>query len=316
MRYEFILNPASGKRKDLKALEEAIRAAGKRHDLPCRVTLTECAGDGVRIARSIVDRGEEAKIFAVGGDGTLFEVVQAAAGADHVAVTNIPAGTGNDFLRLFGPESREAFWDLDALLTDFDQKPLDVMDCNGTLGLNIVCAGVDARVAADVDRFKALPLVRGKGAYVMALVQNVLFKGIARDMTVHIGDKTWSRPTSILCICNGRYYGGGFMPVPDAMPDDGVLDALLVPKVSLPTFARFVGDYSAGKYALYPDLISAYHSSQPITFESPEPITTVVDGEVITSKAFTVALSEKKLNFFWPKRVSYRPKPAEELALV
>lgn len=306
MRHEFIINPAAGKKKHIRAAIEAIRAACARRDLRHTVTLTECAGDAVRIARSVVDAGEETRIYAVGGDGTLCEVVQVAAGAGHIAVTNLPAGTGNDFLKLFGEGHREAFWDLDALLTDFSQAALDVMDCNGRLGLDVVCAGVDARVAADVDRFKALPLVKGQGAYIMALAQNVLFKGVARPMTVHVDGQTWDRPTSILCICNGRHYGGGFMPVGDAMPDDGILDTLLVPQVSLPTFARLVGEYAKGKYADYPDLIEAHHTSSPICYEAAEPITTVVDGEVMRAKSFTVKLSDKKLNFFWPARLSYR----------
>lgn len=306
MRHEFIINPAAGKKKHIRAAIQAIQNACARHDLRHTVTLTECAGDAVRITRSIVETGEPARIYAVGGDGTLCEVLQAAAGAEQAAVTNLPAGTGNDFLKLFGEGYREAFWELDSLFTDSAEAALDVMDCNGRLGLDVVCAGVDARVAADVDRFKALPLVKGKGAYILSLAQNVLFKGIAKPMTVHIDGQTWDKPTSILCICNGRHYGGGFMPVGDAMPDDGILDTLLVPQVSLPTFARLVGDYANGKYADYPELIEAHHTAGPICYEAAEPITTVVDGEVMKSKSFTVSLSDKKLRFFWPARLSYR----------
>lgn len=311
MKHEFILNPAAGKKKNIRLAEERIRAACRKAGVDFRVTYTECAGDAVRITRGIVERGEETRLYAVGGDGTLFEVVQAAAGAEHVAVTNLPAGTGNDFLKLFSQNALRDFWDLDGLLKECRQRALDVMDCNGTLGVNIICAGVDARVAADVDRFKALPLIHGKGAYVLALAQNVLFKGIARDMTVRVGEMLWDKPTAILCICNGRYYGGGFLPMPDALPDDGVLDGLLVPKVSLPTFARFVGDYSTGKYADHPQLITPFHTGEPITFASDRPITAVVDGEVLRAKRFEVKLSEKKLNFFWPKQLEYRREETE-----
>lgn len=308
MKHEFIVNPASGKRSHVKQAVERIREGCGRNGVNYAITLTECAGDAARIAKSIAQRGDEARVYAVGGDGTLCEVVQGAAGAEGVAVTNLPAGTGNDFLRMFGAHAKDAFWDLDELLQNPKQKAFDLIDCNGRLGLNVVCAGVDARVAADVDRFKALPLVRGKGAYILALAQNVLFKGIARDMRVQIGDAVWDQPTAILCICNGRYYGGGFLPVPDAMPDDGIFDVLLVPKVSLLTFARFVGDYSTGKYADYPELITAYHTGETILYESKEEITTVVDGEVMRAKRFAVKISEKKLNFFWPRSVSYQPE--------
>lgn len=307
MLHAFLINPAAGQPGSAKRaagrIETACRAAG----LTYAVTVTETPGDANRITRAYADSGQEVRLYACGGDGTLNQVIQVAAGRDNIAVTNVPMGTGNDFLKLFGPEYKTAFWDIPALARG-PQAAFDLMDCNGMLGLDVICAGVDARVAADVGKFKALPLVKGKGAYILSLIQNVVFKGIARPMTVQVDGQSWDQPTSILCICNGRHYGGGFMPVPDAMPDDGILDTLLIPEVSLATFARLVGDYAVGKYADHLDLIRAHHTPGPICFEADKPITVVVDGEVMRETAFTVKLSEKKLNFFWPAGVSYRPE--------
>ncbi len=125
-------------------------------------------------------------------------------------------------------------------------------------------------------------------------------------MTVEMGPSPGRGPTAIVCICNGRHYGGGFMPVADAMPDDGVLDMLLVPKVSLLTFVRLVGKYAQGLYREYPQLIRDFHG-QEVSFSAREPITVVVDGEVMQDTAFTVRLSEKKVNFFYPAGASYAP---------
>ena len=68
----------------------------------------------------------------------------------------------------------------------------------------------------------------GKGAYILSLIENIFLKGICRPMEVQMGPVHYSGPTAIVCVCNGRYYGGGFMPVADAMPDDGVLDICLL----------------------------------------------------------------------------------------
>lgn len=187
------------------------------------------------------------------------------------------------------------------------QTAMDLMDCNGKLGIDVVCAGVDARIAADVHRYKDWFFVSGIGAYILSLVENVVFKGIARTMSVRMGDVDWCGETAIVCICNGRHYGGGFMPVPEAMPDDGVLDMLVVPKVSLLTFARLVGKYAKGLYKDYPELILAHHG-QSISYSAPGEITTVVDGEVMRDTRFTVRLSEKKVNFFYPAGADYRPR--------
>ena len=97
------------------------------------------------------------------------------------------------------------------------------------------------------------------------------------------------------------------MPVADAMPDDGVLDMLLVRQVSLPTFLRLVGKYAKGLYRNYPQLIYEHHG-QEVSFCAETPITVVVDGEVMVDTSFTVRLSEKKVNFFFPEGSDYRIK--------
>ena len=301
MRHLFIINPAAGKRGSTARLEALL----EKLSFPHEVVYTQKEGDARHFARQAAQSDEPLRIYACGGDGTLNEVVNGAAGHDHVAITNVPKGTGNDFLKIFGPRYRTLFYDLEAL-AEGPQTPFDLIDCNGRLGLDVVCAGVDARIAADVHRYKDWRFVSGIGAYILSLLENIFFKGIARPITVHMGDIRWEdTPASLLCVCNGRYYGGGFMPVGEAMPDDGVLDMLLVRRVSLFTFLRLVGQYAKGRYKHYPQLILDYHG-QHAAFSAKEPITAVVDGEVMRDTRFTVRLSEKKVNFFYPAGAAYR----------
>ena len=304
MKHLFIINPAAGKRENTRRLEADIRGL----EWDWEIAYTAKSGDACRYARAAAEAGTPVRIYACGGDGTLNEVVNGAAGYDNAAVTNVPIGTGNDFLKIFGPDNKTLFSDLRAL-GGGPQASFDLMDCNGKLGIGVVCAGVDARIAADVHRYKALPLVSGTGAYILSLLVNVLFKGICIPMRTEMGGRVHDGETAILCICNGRYYGGGFMPVGEAMPDDGVLDVLLVPEVSRTTFFRFVGPYSRGRYREHPDLIRDFHG-QSVTFSAPAPITAVVDGEVMRDTRFTVRLSEKKVAFFYPDYLDYSPKTA------
>ncbi|MEG1858465.1 MAG: diacylglycerol kinase family protein, partial [Pseudoflavonifractor sp.] len=266
---------------------------------------TAGVGDAERIAREATAASGNLRIYACGGDGTLNETVNGAAGQDHVAITNVPKGTGNDFLKIFGKGARARFLDL-AALKDGPQTALDLMDCNGKLGIGCICAGVDARVAADVHKYKSLPLVTGIGAYILSLLVNVLFKGISRPMKVRMGPHCTDGEVSIICVCNGRYYGGGFMPVGEAQPDDGVLDMLLVGKISLPIFFRLVGKYASGRYRECENLIADYHGQEmSFTVDSGDGVA-VVDGEVMQGAAFTIKLSEYKINFFYPPDVFWR----------
>ena len=302
MRHLFIINPAAGRPESTARLEALL----SRLSFPHEVAYTREAGDAQRLAATAARTGGPVRIYACGGDGTLNEVVNGAAGFDNAAITCVPKGTGNDFLKLFGPDYRRLFYDLEALAAG-PQTPFDLMDCNGKLGLDVVCGGVDARIAAGVHRYKDLRFVSGRGAYLLSLAEHVLFRGICRPMEVRMGDVRYAGPTAIVCICNGRHYGGGFMPVADAMPDDGVLDMLLVGNVGLSTFLRLVGKYAKGRYRDYPDLIRDFHG-QEITWRSDRELVTVVDGEVLRDTAFTVRLSERKVNFFYPAGESYAPE--------
>ena len=302
MDHLFIINPAAGKKDSTETLERLL----ERLPFPRKIVHTAREGDARRMTEAAAALGKPIRIYACGGDGTLNEVVNGAAGHDFLAVTNVPMGTGNDFLKLFGPNYRSIFSNLEALAAG-PQAAFDLMDCNGKLGLDVICAGVDARIAAGVHKYKRLKGVSGRWAYLLSLAEQVLVRGICRPMTVPMGADRWTQePTAILCICNGRHYGGGFMPVADAMPDDGVLDVLRVGKVSLPTFARLAGQYAKGLYWKYPALIRAYHG-QEVSFSAREPITVVVDGEIMRDTTFTVRLSEKKVNFFYPAGASYAP---------
>ncbi len=302
MKHLFIVNPAAGKRESTAQLEKLLTGLSFDHE----VVYTQKAGDARRITEQAAALGDPIRIYACGGDGTLNEVVNGAAGHPHVAVTNVPKGTGNDFLKLFGENYRELFYDLEELAKG-PQREFDLMDCNGHLGIDVVCCGVDARIAKDVHRYKNWRFVSGMGAYCLALLENVLFKGISRPLSVRFGERDWSGDTTLFCVCNGRYYGGGFMPVPEAMPDDGVLDMLLIPGISLFTLGRLVGKYAKGLYKNYPELIWEYHG-QSVSFSSQRELVTVVDGEVLTGHSFTVGLSEKKVNFFYPARGDYGVK--------
>ena len=310
MKHLFIINPAAGKRESTAQLEKRLAELTFDHE----VVYTEKAGDARRITEQAAALGDPIRIYACGGDGTLNEVVNGAAGYDHVAITCVPKGTGNDFLKVFGDDYRELFYDLESLAVG-PQTPFDVMDCNGHLGIDVVCCGADARIGAGVHKYKNWRFVSGMGAYCLALVENVLLKGLNRPMSVRMEDISWDGDTAVICICNGRHYGGGFMPAPDAMPDDGQLDMLLIPGISLLTFARVVGKYAKGLYKKYPDLIWA-RRGQRVTFTAEGDNVTLVDGEVVPGREFTVCLSEKKVNFFYPARAEYGVKistPAETL---
>ena len=302
MKHVFIINPNAGKYDSRQRIYDMADALREKHGLDVQCILTKKQGHATELARRLCDSGEELRFYACGGDGTVNEVANGVIGYDNAAMTVIPVGTGNDFLKNFGGAA-PLFADAENLW-DGPQFPMDAIDVNGRIALTIACSGIDARVAADVHKYSESPLLDGKTSYIASLAVNFLFKGIASHWTVTLDDEVIEDDFSLVAVCNGRYYGGGFMPVAEARMDDGVLNTLVVKKVSRVTFARFVGPYSKGEYSKFPEYA---HCSTPqvvhIHSEKPD-IVTCLDGECMTNSDVTIRLSEKKLNFFGPEGCS------------
>ena len=106
--------------------------------------------------------------------------------------------------------------------------------------------GFDARIGFGAADFKKLPLVSGPLAYQLSAVRTIV-QGIHRPYRVTIdGERLPGEAFTLICACNGRYYGGGFNPCPDAVPDDGLLDFVVVPAVSRLTILTLIGKYAKG----------------------------------------------------------------------
>jgi diacylglycerol kinase family enzyme len=106
----------------------------------------------------------------------------------------------------------------------------------------------------------------------------------------------------LACVCNGNYYGGGFHPVPEAEIDDGLLDVLVVKKVSRLRFLTAVKLYADGKYARLPDIVDHVRCTG-VTITAPKEFTINIDGEMIQDTKMELRLIPGGINFIFPKEV-------------
>ena len=301
MKHLFIINPAAGSRNQTEIYRRQIAEVCEAKGLDYSVELSAAPGCCTKIAREAAQSGEEYRIYACGGDGTLNEVVNGVAGFSNVAVTTFAGGSGNDFARMFSQP--EAFRDLNRLL-DAEVAEFDLIDCNGDYSLNICSVGLDARIGTDVASYKRLPLLHGFAAYAASTVVNTL-RGVHEHYVVEINGETIDGNQTMICVCNGQYYGGGFNPVPTADPTDGVLEVLLVTKVSRLQVAQVVGKYKNGKYTELPRLVRHFRTDRvKITCDKPSPIN--LDGELRMGQTIEMKRADKKLRFFYPKGLTWK----------
>lgn len=300
MKHLFIINPVAG--GNVNRVEETLReveAFAETLQDPFEIYITKAPLDATqKIAQYPLEDGM-LYVYACGGDGTLNECVNGAANRASIAITQYATGTGNDFIKTFGTETLEKFRDLNALAKG-TVRPLDLIDCNGRYGINICSVGIDARVGRDVHKYSNIPVIGGATGYVVALLVNVI-KGVTQKVRITTeGGGCVEREITLACACNGCFYGGGFNPVPDAVPDDGILEYLIVKPVSRLKVAQIVGRYSKGKYREFPDIIE-HHRGTCLQIASEEEFVVNIDGEIIHTKDISFKAVPKGINFIFPE---------------
>ena len=311
MKHLFIINPAAGSKDPTESYRERItRICGERN-LEYAIEISGAPGQCREIARRAAESGEEYRIYSCGGDGTLNEIISGVAGFSNVAVTMFAGGSGNDFARVFSEP--EAFRDLERLL-DVEEAAFDLIRCNDDYSLNICSVGLDARIGTDVTNYKRMPLLSGFRAYVASTVINV-FKGISEHYVIEIDGERIDGKKTFVCICNGRYYGGGFNPVPEADPADGKLDVLVVEAVSILQVPQVIGKYKNGQYKKLHKIVRHFSvDKMKIICDKPTPIN--LDGELRVATELDIRLAEEKLRFFYPKGLTWKAVPEKELTKV
>ena len=301
MKHLFIINPAAGSKNRTEIYRQEIERVCKPRNLDYEIAVSSAPGNCTELARQAAQTGETYRIYACGGDGTLNEVVAGAAGYENVAVTAYVGGSGNDFVKIFG--DTEPFRDLEQLL-NCKEATFDLVRCNEDISLNICSVGLDARIGTDVSKYKRLPLLSGFRAYAVSTVVNVI-RGIAEHYVVEINGEKIDGEQTLICACNGRFYGGGFNPVPEADPTDGLLDVLVIKKVSRLKVAKVIGKFKNGQYAQLQDLITHYKTDHlKITCDGPTSIN--LDGELRTAQVVDISIAKEKLHFFYPAQLSWK----------
>ena len=302
MKHIFIINPRAGKKDQTSRIYELADHLREAHGLECACMLTDRPGGATDMARKLAESGEAIRLYACGGDGTIHEVANGIAGFPNAAMSCIPTGTGNDFLKNFGPDA-DKFSDVENLW-DGDAFPLDLIDCNGCLCLTIACNGIDARIADSVHQYGNSPLLHGRNSYLASVAVNFLFKPIGRHWKVWLDEEELEDDFALVSMCNGRYYGGGSMPVPEARMNDGVLHTVLIKNIPKATFARLFAPYSAGEYRKLPQELIRVSTARQVRIQAEEDIVTCLDGECFRSREVVMGLADKRLRFFGPKGCS------------
>jgi len=313
MKNYFIINPAAGSGKKIKALVERIETACNKRSLDFEIYLTQKAGDATDFVKSKCENAlENIRFFACGGDGTINEVASGAAEFDCASVGLVPAGTGNDFLRCF--EGKEFFHDIEAQLDSMEEK-VDIIRCNDRYVINMFNTGFDCEVAAKASELKHLPGVSSSLAYILGVVAKFIKKPGAKLSVSVDGGEFEDKDLLLATVSNGRFCGGGFKAAPRARLADGEMDVCFISNISRRKFISIVGKYRSGEYIDMEKLqnIIEYRRAKQveICFKAPQNI--CLDGEIISADRIRLSIIPKRLSILVPKGAKFTENESESV---
>lgn len=300
MRYVFIINPVAGKGNGIDTVVPLIEKQFSEDDKNYEVYITKQKEETKNIAEAQAKKGDDVTVFACGGEGTCFDVLNGIVKYPNAVLGVVPCGSANDFLKIFN--NSEYFCDLQKQV-DGECTDIDLIKCGDEYSFNGCSVGMDATVCKDMILFKGYKFVSGSMAYKLAIVKNFLFSKIGAHLEITVdGDKHYDDKYLFAVCSNGRVYGGGYMPAPNASPEDGKLDFTLVKKKNRLTVPAFLKDYEKGDFAGY-DYVE-YGNCSVMEIKADKPIALNRDGEITEQKSVKFELVPKGVKFLIPKGVT------------
>ena len=277
MKYIFIVNEGAGKGKSQKILPKIEEECQKRkYDYEIRKITKEKSGYDIALEY----KNQENVIYVVGGDGTLAITLPALVGTKN-KLGIIPAGSGNDTYRT-------------VKTMENGEHLIDLGKINDTYFINVACTGIDAEVGNNIEKFRGTIVPTSQLYNVSIIYTFATFK--CKKIKIKTSIKNIEDAYTILSICNGSYYGGGFKIAPKSRLTDGLLDiyyAEKMPKVKMiPLILKLKNGKHEGKRRIHK------FRTNHVELELEKEVTFNVDGERLTDKKFIIDVLPKAITLY------------------
>jgi len=277
----FVVNPASANGSTRRRWPEIAHRAAEL-GLAGETLLSERRGHAAELARRAAEEGARL-VVAVGGDGTVNEVVNGllAAAAEPPELAVIARGTGTDFVRHFRiPTRLEGAVEvaLSGTVRAIDAGRITYRAWSGedvsAYFANSASAGMSGAVAQRAN--SSSKALGGKASFLYATLA-VFARWHASEMEVEVDDERRSGLMYDAIVANCRYLGGGMAMTPDAVPDDGLLDVLLIGDITRRDLALTLPKVYRGTHLPHPKAEALRGRRVVVRAETPLPVE--LDGE-------------------------------------
>lgn len=273
----FIVNPISGNGKAKKRfpiIEEYLL----KNNVKYEKVFTEYKGHATILAEQAKNRSDLKAVVAVGGDGTLFEVINGLF-RSTIPIGYIPNGTGNDYGRQMNI-STDPILALQRVL-EYNITKIDIGRINHHYFVNVASMGFDAEVAKFVNETK-VKLFVGKLAYVIGAIK-VLIKFKPKTIKITVDnveynyDNVW-----LIAVANNKYYGGGMLISPNSVNNDGLFDICIIKGLTKMKFLKLFSSVFKGEHVKHYPLVE-FIKGKEINIATDDELIIQTDGEILTN---------------------------------
>lgn len=280
--------------ENLVTVRQVFDRAGKQYELH----FTEHHGHAREIAEELTKSGEKVRLIAMGGDGTLHEVLNGVTYPDRCKLGVIPVGSGNDFAAAVGiPEENIKYA---AQIIAFRAPVfIDYIQLSsGLRSVNAVGCGMDV----DVLKRAYAARLNGKSKYMYGFFMS-FFGYKARRFAIEIDGGERKQFNGLLaCLGNGKQIGGGIKLFPKARVDDGYMDFLIIDYLSrLKTFVAFAKLFFRKLDTIKE--VTAVKCKKAVIYPSSDKFTIQAEGELYDMagrESVTAEIVSGKLRFYLP----------------
>jgi diacylglycerol kinase family enzyme len=313
MKHLFVINPKSF--PDKREMSDFITSVEELIGESATIRISRYPRDAVakvnNFLETATENNEKVRVYAVGGDGILFDCLNGMQKYRDHELASVPYGNSNDFLRAFGDENVPLFKDIKKLSespsiwTDVFLCSSNVAIANAAIGLESSTILVTEQMAKKLATIPFLrffiPTLYKIGAIVVLLNKKLR----SQYYNISLDGEDYSGEYIDINIGNTFANGGRNIPSPYALPNDGKLNAIFIKKMSVIKSLLRIGAFVSGNFDKYPD------SFFQVTFEflhatSDEPIKIATDGEAFYTSDLYIETFHDALRIIAPEGLTYK----------
>jgi diacylglycerol kinase family enzyme len=253
---------------------------------------------------------ETVRVYAVGGDGILFDCLNAIIDYPNTQLAAIPYGTTNDYIRSIGEGLKPVFRDIPRQMSA-RMLETDLLDCGGMMAMNMVMVGIEAYALQEVYR-AVTAISPSQQSRIFGLLSvmsgaKVMFDKdvMAREYTCLVDGEPRTGKYSNISVINAGYYGGVFFSNKHATPDDGYLHVVFCNETSPYRLIPAILKYTRGGFEAYPNMFE-YVKCREIQIQSDHAFPAGIDGEQFWTSGLHIRNIKGAIRFADPTGLGYR----------